>query len=268
MSQKVNQSLSLLIAVIVFPFCLGAYAALSQLSPITNHQPDISYRLSKSFPPLPDFSAYKDVKQKKLAFFTYLQTLAVAANQSILAERKQIRDIYHRQYPTKSDIQTLQTLAEKYRIKWPEKESFPSLDDFLQKVDTIPLSLVLAQAANESAWGTSRFARQGNNLFGQWCFTKGCGIIPKYRNKGDSHEVEAFNSAYDSVESYMLNLNRNSQYAKLRLIRQQLKQQGKAPDGEALSQGLNAYSERGKLYTEELSRIIRQNNLSRLDKLS
>jgi len=119
-------------------------------------------------------------------------------------------------------------------------------------VDTIPPSLALAQAANESAWGTSRFARQAHNYYGQWCFEKGCGIVPDRRDANKSHEVAAFDSPRESVARYLHNLNSNS-----------------APvTGIALAAGLGKYSERGADYISELRSMIEFNKLSKYDAIA
>ena len=123
----------------------------------------------------------------------------------------------------------------------------------------MPEWLALMQAANESAWGTSRFAREGNNFFGQWCFRKGCGIVPSRRAKGATHEVAAFKSPAESVRAYMHNLNTGKAYRYLRKIRTGLRRQGKPLTAEVLAAGLDHYSERGHAYVEDLRRMIRVN---------
>ena len=146
-----------------------------------------------------------------------------------------------------------------------------SIDDddswqaLLKRVDVIPPSLVLAQAANESAWGTSRFAKSGFNYFGQWCFKKGCGIVPGKRDAGKEHEVAAFSSPRKSVGSYIRNLNSHPAYQSLRSIRIQLRSENKAITGIALAGGLSEYSARGSEYVEELRSIIRYNKLAKYD---
>ncbi|MDX8381543.1 MAG: glucosaminidase domain-containing protein, partial [Ghiorsea sp.] len=129
----------------------------------------------------------------------------------------------------------------------------------LKRVDTVPLELVLSQAANESAWGTSRFARKANNLFGQWCFTKGCGLVPSRRNAGSTHEVAAFKSPQLSVRSYLRNLNTGRVYKDLRTIRAQKRAQGKTATAFELAEGLNKYSERGQAYVKEIRSMIKYN---------
>lgn len=129
----------------------------------------------------------------------------------------------------------------------------------LRRVDVIPVKLVLAQAANESAWGTSRFAREGNNLFGQWCFTKGCGMVPIRRAEGASHEVALFTTPAASVRAYMLNLNSGGAYEHFRKIRIGLKRMNKPQSAIVLAAGLEKYSERGRDYVRSIRDMIRGN---------
>jgi Bax protein len=130
-------------------------------------------------------------------------------------------------------------------------------------VDTIPASLVLAQAANESAWGTSRFARQGKNVFGIWCFRDGCGKVPNARAPGKRHEVASFDSVQDGVSYYLLLLNTHPAYAQLRSLRDEKRRVDEKPTGATLAEGLLRYSERGGAYVRELQAMIRVNQLQR-----
>jgi Bax protein len=135
------------------------------------------------------------------------------------------------------------------------------LQRLLWRVDVIPPSLVLAQAASESAWGTSRFAQEGNNYFGQWCFVPGCGFVPSRRRSTASHEVKSFNNVEEAVHAYFMNLNTFASYQYLRVIRQQLRNKEQPIDGISLSEGLGSYSERGDAYIKELRTMIYKNNL-------
>ncbi|MDQ6968132.1 MAG: glucosaminidase domain-containing protein, partial [Mariprofundaceae bacterium] len=123
----------------------------------------------------------------------------------------------------------------------------------------VPVELALVQAANESAWGTSFFARRGNNYFGQWCFQKGCGIIPRRRRANAKHEVKYFNNAVESVHAYMKNINTLDSYAALRKIRRQLRLRHIPIYAEVLTRGLKNYSERGVEYLKILRHMIRSN---------
>jgi Bax protein len=129
----------------------------------------------------------------------------------------------------------------------------------MKRVDTVPLELVLSQAANESAWGTSRFARKANNLFGQWCFSKGCGLVPARRNAGSTHEVAAFKSPQLSVRSYLRNLNTGRVYKDLRNIRAAKRAEGKQATAYEIAAGLSKYSERGQAYVKEIRAMIKYN---------
>ena len=159
---------------------------------------------------------------------------------------------------SKDDVERLTWLEEEYRVKstQPLKVKLPAL---LQKIDVLPVELVLVQAANESAWGTSRFARKGYNFFGLWCFSKGCGFVPNRRNEGASHEVAKFDSLSRATYTYMRNLNRHDAYADLREIRSRLRANQIPITGVALAEGLMNYSERGAAYVEELQTMIRFN---------
>ena len=157
-------------------------------------------------------------------------------------------------------------LSKRYRLAQADFDQPQAwLDELLRRVDFIPTSLVLAQAANESAWGTSRFVREGNNLFGQWCFDPGCGIVPQQRRSGASHEVRQFATLRDAVRSYFFNLNTNFSYHPFRELRQEMRAQGRKLDSMVLAFGLNRYSERGRSYVDELQIMIVQNDLAARD---
>ena len=188
-------------------------------------------------PPLPDFTTYKDVQEKKQAFFDYLLPLITEANQRVLEQRALAEKWARDEELTEKELQRLTRMMENYRVKADDKAGQKEI--LLNRVNIIPPSLVLAQAANESAWGTSRFATEGNNLFGQWCFSKGCGLVPSSRNDGAVHEVRKFRSPMESVESYIQNLNRHAKYRQLRLIRHRLQEENgtSAVDVEVLNKG-------------------------------
>jgi len=139
--------------------------------------------------------------------------------------------------------------------------------ELVRRVDVIPTSLVLAQAANESGWGTSRFAREGNNIFGQWCFDEGCGLVPNRRGEDASHEVRAFASVDAAVRAYFRNLNTHPSYEDLRTLRASMRMQGLKLNSMVLARGLTRYSERGMDYVEELQDMIRINELRERDRV-
>lgn len=219
---------------------------------------------------LPDFEAYGDTEARKEAFFSYLTTYVEAENQKISATRALLQPMWEvvqqGQPLTDVEISNMLDIAEQYRLEAGELSERQILRELMKRVDVIPTSLVLAQAANESAWGMSRFAREGNNIFGQWCFDEGCGLVPSRRGENATHEVRAFASVQASVSAYYRNLNTNHSYEVMRDMRAQMRQQGRPLDSMVLARGLTRYSERGMAYVHELQDIIRINRLSALDR--
>ena len=131
-------------------------------------------------------------------------------------------------------------------------------------MDIVPVSLAIAQAAKETGWGTSRFAQQGNALFGQWTWS-GEGLKPKESDKNEGHKVMKFNVLQASVRAYQRNLNTHSSYSDFRKIRAKLRDMGKPLDSLILADGLNKYAETGEKYVDVLRKIIKQNNLKDFD---
>jgi len=200
---------------------------------------------------------------QQIRFIYKLLPKIEAANSQITADRTQLLKIkqqYNHQIPlSNNDLLWLKKLAGNYNVK-DSATSDANIEQVLQqlknRVDIIPPALVLAQAANESAWGRSRFATQGNNLFGQWCSRAGCGLVPLRRPEGASYEVRKFNSIQASIVSYINNLNSHGAYSQLRKIRAQMRQSGTALSGLQLAKGLSAYSARGNGYISIIQKII------------
>ena len=211
---------------------------------------------------LPKFAEIRDVKQKKKKFFNFLRPAIVKENSRISAVREQIEAINHKlkqkQILSDEDKTLVATLVKQYKIKKaPTIKS--KVTKLLAKVDIVPTALVLVQAANESAWGTSRFAKIGLNFFGIWCFKEGCGMVPNGRDEGLKHEVAAFTSVEKAVKHYLHNINTNHAYHVFRTIRAQLHAQSQPLTAEILATGLLPYSERGTDYVIEISEMIRHN---------
>ena len=207
---------------------------------------------------LPDFAAIYDVKTKKRAFFDYLTPFINKINDDLASERKFILSLNDNPNDPQ-DAQHLARLAKKYRVK--QKQDFQSVKfELLSRVDQLPIELVLMQAANESAWGTSRFAVQANNLFGQWCFKPGCGVVPEGRPEGETYEVRKFSHPADSVRSYYFNLNTGYAYEDLRIVRRTLRDIGEELDPMVLAEGLLAYSTRREAYIDEIQKMISINS--------
>lgn len=200
------------------------------------------------------------VKLKKNIFFRLMTPLILMSNEKILLERHVVTN-------APLDSSALRAIAVKYKLV---KEADQPIDDKLRqalllRVDIIPPSLALSQAAEESGWATSRFTEEGNAFFGQWDFS-GNGMAPKKPRKelGD-YGLARFNSPFESVEAYMLNINTNRAYRELRSLRASLREQQQAITGIQLASTLGSYSERGEAYIEGLKKMIKFNNLQPID---
>ena len=157
----------------------------------------------------------------------------------------------------------LEAVAKTLRISKTSPQAL--IDEALYRLDIIPAGLALGQAAYESGYGSSRFAVQGNALFGQWTFG-GEGLVPEQQRQslGD-HRIASYRWPFDSVRAYMINLNSHPAYEPLRQIRAELRAAGKPITSLALADGLSSYSERGDSYVETLKGIIRVNKLDLAD---
>lgn len=240
----------------------GRIAALSQAD-----QQKVLERLAYTepavpFKPLPDFNAITETNAKKRAFFNYLRPHVQRENSRLRNLRQQLLVLAEKKQKNQrlniNEYAFLYSLYDEFRMDVAESDP-QMLQELLKRVDILPVSLVLMQAANESAWGTSRFAVEGFNFFGQWCFREGCGLVPLSRGEDQSHEVAKFDSPAQSIRSYFYNLNTFHTYESLREIRAKLRSERKPVRGEALAAGLGRYSERGDEYIAEISNMIRFN---------
>ncbi len=194
-----------------------------------------------------------DTNDKKKRFFNFMRPIINEENAKVLELRNKLLTAKKQ----KNDKRFVTRIAQSYSTDWNlEKENW---DKLLERVDIIAPELAMAQSANETAWGQSRFAQQGNNFFGQWCYKKGCGIIPANRSRGETHEVARFNSVNESVRSYIKNINTGRAYATLRKIREKNRTAGKTPNAIAQAGGLVNYSARGEKYVSEIRSLIRAN---------
>ncbi len=212
-----------------------------------------------------DLNRITRVKTKKKVFFLSLLPLVLKANDAIHHQKHRLSSLLSRHDRdgnlSKAQRVWLASLSKYYRVKKNILEDQTARQKLLKRVDTIPPSMVLAQAAAESAYGTSRFAQLGNNIFGEWTFTPGTGLVPEGRPEGETYEVRRFSNLYESVRSYMRNLNTHRAYRALRDERVRLRDNGLPNSGHALAGGLTAYSARGDLYVDEIRAIIRSNRL-------
>jgi len=211
---------------------------------------------------LPDFATYDDVQRRREDFFAWMLPLVDAENARLLDVRRRLTFVFeHMRWGRPlavEDRRWLGELAVEFRIQ-DDPESPAFWRTAFERVDVLPDDLVVVQAANESAWGTSRFAREGNNLFGLWCFRPGCGLVPQDRPDGASYEVARFANPAESVGSYMRNLNTGASYQQLRQLRSAGRAVGRLPGAEDLAEGLVDYSERGEEYVHDIQAMLRWN---------
>jgi len=213
---------------------------------------------------LPDFSRIEDIKERKKEFFNFLTPLIDQQNKRIEKERSKSILLFEqlkKTIVTAPDSAWLHQKAKGLKVQNFNMNDIESQTSLLMKMDLIPIALALAQAANESSWGTSRFAVEANNIFGQWCFTPGCGLIPRRRPEGATHEIRKFETINASIKSYMRNINRNTAYKTLRTLRYQMKINNEPISSLKLANGLEKYSIRRKAYVKDIQTIIRVNNL-------
>lgn len=240
-----------------FGTLLGVLIVAPWLVPPAEESPPVIW-------PLPD----DPVEARKARLVNELLPLIRASNRRILARRERAEALLQSHLAGKGleaeDQAWLAEMAERYRMPAGEMDEqwFRLL---LRRIDIIPADLALAQAALESAWGDSRFAVEGNNYFGHWCFEPGCGLVPNQRPAGARYEVAAFESPRESVRRYMLNLNSHPSYTALRRVREQLRAENQPITGTALARGLSRYSELGDEYARIIQDLIRSNGFDRFE---
>ena len=197
-------------------------------------------------------------KQRKEFFIQIILPLILQENNNIRLDRKRLFSIINKSNNTKLEKRWLEKKYKQYGV------SSKDLSTLKIRMDEIPVSLAIAQAAKETGWGTSRFAQEGNALFGQWTWS-GEGLKPKDADKSKGHKVMKFNVLQASVRAYQRNLNTHSSYKNLRKARAELRDQGLPLDSLLLVKFLNEYAETGEKYVEVLQKIIKQNNLKDFD---
>ncbi|WP_406672852.1 glucosaminidase domain-containing protein [Natronospira sp.] len=217
----------------------------------------------------PTGMAEQEVNLRKSLFFRSLLPLILAENEKILAKREELTSIHEKlerdsNAELSDEERTLvEHLQQRFRVEGDIRD-IAVRDKLFRRIDVIPPSLALSQAANESGWGTSRFTREANNLFGEWTWNEEVGLVPQQRREGATHFVRVFPDLHASVRSYIHNLNIGHAYTLLRQLRAEARQAGRTATGMELAQGLERYSERGQDYIREVRSMILQNDLHEL----
>ena len=202
-----------------------------------------------------DLDNLRSVQLKKETFIKIVLPLIVAENEKILDDREKLKTLVEKKFTTDSEKQWLRQKLLEYKVKKSD------LKELMFRMDMIPVSIALAQAAKESGWGTSRFALEGNAIFGQWTWD-GQGIAPLKRDGDKNHKILKFPILRASVKAYKNNLNTHKSYLKFREKRSQLRNKNKSITGLALTNTLKNYAQTGSEYTKILNQIITQNKLS------
>ena len=200
----------------------------------------------------------ENTKKRKEFFIQIVLPLIIQENNNIKLDRKTLFSIINKSNNSNSEKKWLVRKYKQYGVKSND------LSTLKIRMDEIPVSLTIAQAAKETGWGTSRFAQEGNALFGQWTWS-GEGLRPKEAKEGQEHKVMKFNILQASVRAYQRNLNTHSTYKDFRKARAKLRDSNKKLDSIELSKYLNKYAETGNQYVEVLQKIIKQNKLQDFD---
>jgi len=200
----------------------------------------------------------ENTKKRKDLFIRIILPLIIKENNSIKLDRKKLFSILNKSKNTKAEKNWLLVKFKQYGVVNKD------LSTLKIRMDEVPVSIAIAQAAKETGWGTSRFAQEGNALFGQWTWS-GEGIKPAAADDDSTHKVMKFKILQASVKAYQRNLNTHSTYKDFRSARAELRDKGQKLDSTILSEYLDKYAETGKEYVKILQQIIRQNNLKDFD---
>ena len=211
-----------------------------------------------------ELAEMSSIQERKKLFISTLLPLILKVNETILADRLKLEGIIRKievgTVPGSSELHWVQRKQRQYKMKTED------LYALRKKINVVPPSLALTQAAIESGWGTSRFAQQGNALYGQWTWGED-GLVPEDRDEGKKHKIKAFPNAIEAVFGYVHNLNTHRAYRRFREERARQTRHGKL-DIHRLVETLDKYSERGKAYVNTLKSIIRVNRLREFDRAS
>ena len=207
-----------------------------------------------------DLDNLQSVKLKKETFIKIVLPLIVAENEKIIDDRQKLKILSEKKYTSDNEKQWLRQKLLEYKVKKG------NLKELSLRMDIIPVSIALAQAAKESGWGTSRFALEGNAIFGQWTWD-GQGIAPLDRDGDKNHKILKFPILRASVKAYKNNLNTHKSYSKFREKRKSLREKNKNISGLSLTDTLKNYAQTGSEYTKILNQIIKQNRLSDFEKV-
>jgi uncharacterized FlgJ-related protein len=259
---------------------IGSYKDMLELFETLNYTPEAWQAGIREVPRVylpmigekwgPTTSKEITIENKKRLFFRGLAPLILRANELILMDRNRLGNIKsafsQNTSIAKVDRTWILKLAKLYKVNpIPDQLTGSLLEELLEKVDIVPVSLALAQAAEESGWGTSRFAALGNAVYGQWTWGKNAITPEKQRKELGNYGIASFETLQQSVCAYMLNLNTHNAYTSLRGKRAELRKKNENITGYILAGQLTKYSERGEEYVRGLRSLMEYNRLSPAD---
>lgn len=205
-------------------------------------------------------------QEKKQYFFFSMMPMVLHANETIRQQRKTLLNLRDSMGWDDEEKAVLEAVATEYEVPAPQSpQDAEAFNQLLSRVDIVPVSLALAQGAIESGWGTSRFAAEGNALYGQWSWGSDAMTPNRVRTELGNYGVRAFKTPFESITAYMHNLNTNHAYQSFRQIRARLRQDNRPLTGTELAAGLEHYSERGDAYVSDIRSVIRVNKLRQTD---
>jgi len=210
-----------------------------------------------------DLKSVNSISKRKAVFLKTMLPLILIANENVLTDRRRLFKL-----KAATELGATQSLADRLWLEKLAKSYGVEASDFgalVARVDAVPPSLALAQAVEESGWGTSRFAQEGNAPFGQWTYDESKGLVPSDRDEGASHAVKVYGHLREGVQAYVHNLNTHRAYAKFRKVRENMRAKDGDLKGYDLAGTLERYSQRGHEYVETLRLIMWANDLMTLD---
>ena len=215
-----------------------------------------------------DFKHINDIKKKKTTFIQLMLPIIIDEQKHLRQQRFIAQQLLKdNQQPVQPEFTSwFSRMTTEYRIN--SKLNFQQQKiELLNRLDELPLTLILAQAAVESAWGTSRFAIEGNSLFGQWTYSGENGLTPNNRSEGKTHQIKAFPSLQASIRSYLQNINRNNAYKELREKRKKMRMKNEKLDAFKLAEGLHRYSQKGTNYVKIIQHLLNSPEFKNLEYL-
>lgn len=255
MTRKVSRSIIGMTALIAGLSCQVGVSATASKQPV-RLDPEATVTALTT---MPDLRGQPAGNERKTAFLTLLMPIIKSQNAHIEADRKWLLAAQKHEHWTPQANARFDNLCKRYGLIYSSrKRDQINWERLLSRVDIVPTSMVLVQAIEESGWGTSRFARESNNLFGMRCFGKACGVVQQGGGV-DAQRFQRFASVEDNVRAYLLNLNTHTAYETLRQQRAKLRLKGREVSAHTLIAELERYSERGTDYLDQLRSLLATN---------